>query len=452
MSSMHSSVSPYAANLRMQNPSGQQRVGVLEGTRSRTLLIAVLLCLWEGLPFTLIDVSNLLGLQVFSLVIFAGAGLFVIRTMKRGFKLGHWEKYSLLLFALCVLVSFIYSNFIQPQPLAAWAFAIYTVAPTLTLLALRAAGCTLGDAIAALFWTGFIGAIVLIINQTFSLDLLHFYERGSAFGTNRVVFFKLESAFCLVIAAIRLLYARGSKEFLLYLLAVSATFYSTFFLTESRLAMLAVVLALVLSWIFVLRGKRKVILFLIAPFILIPVTGFVINKYLADFRSLDSYLTEDTSASWRQITIRHFEHYFSETNGLGFGFMSANPAYDNVIADSSNYASQDYGVVGYVVSLDDIGIYSALFQYGYAGLALIVVMTLMMVTSLYKARSMGPAYWTVASIGVLAGAFMLSPISMNYFTLFYTAHIGGMLWFMAAESSALRRSSVEDNAHKGRVV
>lgn len=414
--------------------------GQMDGTTKGTILIAGLLCLWEGLPFSLVGLPNIFGLQLFSLLVFIGTGIYFFRCLARNLQFGRWERVAVLLFTLCVGVSFIYSNYIRPQPLAAWIFAVYSIAPVLTLLALRAANCTIGDAMAALFWSGFIGAVVLTINQTFELGLLDFYGRGSAFGTERVVFFKLESTFALVISTVRALYAKSLRQLLLYASALAFTFYSTIFLTESRLAILAVSLTLALTWLLVLRGKRKAMLFLLSPMIVLPALWFVVNKYLADFKGLGVYLSQDVSASWRQVTSDHFKSYFLETYGLGFGFMSANPEYNNVISYSSNFASAKYGVVGYVVSLDDIGIFSALYQYGYLGLALIICMSLMMALSLYKAQVLGPAYRVVAAVGILVATFMLSPISMNYFTLFYTAHIGGVLWFMAAEAHRLRRA------------
>lgn len=437
--SRYSTPSPLVAGRSTQAPGQGQLAGVLDGTTKGTLLIAGLLCLWEGLPFTLIGLPNILGLQLFSLAIFVGAGRFLFRALTTKQKIGRWEQLALLLFTLCVGVSFVYSNFIRPQPLVAWAFAVYSIAPVLTLLALRATSCTIGDALAALFWCGFIGSVVLAVNQTLELELLDFYARGSAFGTKRVVFFKLESSFCVVISSIRLLYATSFRQVLLYATALAFTLYSTFFLTESRLAILAISLALAMTWLLVLRGRRKAMLFLLSPLIVVPALWFVVDKYLAGFRGVNAYLSEDTSASWRQITSDHFESDFSETYGLGFGFMSANPEYGNVISYSSNYASANYGVVNYVVSLDDIGIFSALYQYGYLGLCLIIGMTLMMASSLYKAKSLGPAYATIAAVGLLVATFMLSPISMNYFTLFYTGHIGGVLWFMAADADRLRR-------------
>lgn len=431
--------SPY--HRRWRDPRAGQLAGrALGGTPKRTLLIVSLLCLWEGLPFALIGLPNIIGLQIYALVVFAGTGAFISKAIKRKLKLGRWEGFSISLFFLCVLVSFIYSNFVRPQPLVAWIFAIYSVAPVLTLLALRALGCTIGDAIAAIFWTGFIGSVVVTATKIFDLGILNFYSRGSAFTDSRVVFLKLETTFCLVIATIRLLHAKSGRQFILYALALAFTSYSTFVLTESRLAIMAVAIALVLTWLFIVSGKQKILIFLLAPVIVIPTFWFVSEKYLASFQGLDSYLSADTSASWREITINHFRQYFSETFGMGFGFMSANPAYNNVISYSSNYASVDYGVTNYAVGLDDIGIYSALYQYGYLGFVLISVMTLMMIYSLFKSINLGPGYRPVAATGALTAAFLISPISMNYFTLFYTGHIGGLLWFMAAESSRLRKT------------
>jgi len=427
-----------SSSTRSTKSEGWAKSTVLKSSFGKTLLIATLLCLWEGLPFTILDLPKIYGLQVFAVVIFAGTGAFIFRAFRGDVDIGWWERLAFLLFVYCVCISFIYSNFIRPQPFVAWVFAVYSVTPILMLFALRAMNCTIGDAMSALFWTGFIGSVALTVNQTFDLRLLEFYERGSAFGDDRVVFFKLESCFCVVISVVSLLHARSGRQLLVYLVAFAFTTYSIFFLTESRLAILAVSLALILIWLFVLSGKRKVLLFLISPWVALSMGIFVLNKYLTEFKGFSAYLSEDTSASWRRVTIEHFGRYFSETGGLGFGFMSASPNYTNIISYSSNYASADYGVVNYVVSLDDIGIFSALYQYGYVGISLMVLMTFVIAASLFRTKREGKAYLPIASVGILVATFMLSPISMNYFTLFYTAHVGGVLWFMAAGAGRLR--------------
>lgn len=434
----------------LERPSPPLRRSLsLGATPLRTAFIVLLLCLWEGIPFTLIGMTNVPGLQTFAICVLLGSGVFFYRVLYRGLRMTKWENISILMFAVCVSSSIAYSVFIRPQPLPAWAFAAYTATPVLSILAFRGLNCRLGDGVQAIYWSGFGASLFLLFETAFHTGLLDFYGRVSAFGTaDRVVFFKLEAAFGLVIAMMNIIRAQRPWPTLGHILVATVISYNVFAASESRLAIFAVLAALFLSWLFVLRGSRKFLIAMIAPFFAIPVLWFVVGKFLVNFNGLEDYLVRDTSASWRRITIAHFNQYFSETHGLGFGFMSANPRYDNVLAFSSNRASELYGVPGYSVGLDDIGLYSALYQYGYLGIALTVIMTIMAIVALFRTRALGLLFAPVASIGVLMATFLLSPIPMNYFTLFYTAHMGGVLWFLAAEADSVRKGGARQSRTK----
>jgi hypothetical protein len=173
----------------------------------------------------------------------------------------------------------------------------------------------------------------------------------------------------------------------------------------------------------------------VLPVIIAPAGYYVVDKYLYGMQSLGQYFSNDVSASFRLIEDEHFEYFFQETMGLGFGFMSGSPEYLNVIAFSANYAGRDYGVGDYGLGLDDIGFWSALYQYGYFGLAITIFMTAQIILRMIRYK--GSDRTLTASLnllGLLTLGFMLSPISMNYFTLFYTAHLGMALWMLAHAS------------------
>ncbi|MDP3405215.1 MAG: hypothetical protein Q8S03_11025 [Brevundimonas sp.] len=422
----------------------------LGATPLRTGFIALLLCLWEGVPFTLIGMPNLLGLQLFAVIIVVGVGFFAYMALNGLKKFTIWEGLALLLLGVCVFSSIAYSIFIKPQPIAAWAIAVYTVSPLLTIMVLRGLNCRIGDALEAIYWTGFIGSLFLLITATFNLNFLDYYIRGSGLGTEaRVVFFKLEATFGLIIAMMKLVQTDRPKAMAGHLIVVAVVAYNVFAASESRLAIFAVLAALALAWLFILRGNRKFLVALLAPFAILPLVFYLAGRYLSNFTTLDDYLARDVSAGWRNFTIQYFRTYFEESHGLGFGFMSANPIYNNVLAFGSNRASALYGVQNYTVGLDDIGLYAAFFQYGYLGVSLVFAMTLMAIVTLFKTRKLGSAFFPVAAIGLLMFTFLLSPIPMNYFTLFYTAHMGGILWFVAAEAAAALERSPRRQNKKG---
>lgn len=429
---------PLDAPLPRRKPTArrQERAG---GFRWQSLLIVLLLCLWEGFPAGPLGLNPLTSYQIYAALVFAGIPIYLVRAGTGRIKATYWELLAFLLFALCVAVSAIYSGIMSPIALREWLPAIYTVAPILTLLLLRGVGAELKDGERALYFAGIVGSLLVIVNNLFGLHFLDFYVRGSGFGTEeRVVFFKLEATFALVMAFVNFAYARSAGRFLTSGLAVAITFYNVFVLSESRLAIAAVLIALLLVWIFVMRGGRKLFFLLVGPLLALPVVAYVAERYLRSATSMQSYLQNDVSSSFRNVEISHFAGYFDKTNGLGFGFMSGNAEYNNIIAYSANRGGYLYGTGDYGLGLDDIGIYSALYQYGWAGLILMVLMTIMIAVTLIRSERFGRDYAVTASIGALTIAFMLSPLPSNFFTLFYTAHIGGLLLFLAAAAPAGR--------------
>jgi hypothetical protein len=405
--------------------------------------IVILTCFWENFPFAVLGMPSTVGYQAYAVLVFAGTLLFFARTLMRGWRPSIWEGLSLLFFFWCGAVSCYFSTVQSPQPLMGWLPAVYTIAPLLTIFALKAIDCTLDDAMVALFWTGLAATVFLLVTNLMQIPILEPYSRGSGFGTNdRIVFFKLESTFALMIATMLFinsdrLYKRFLQPLIIFVLA-----YNVFVASESRLAMLAYLLAFFLIWVFVFNGARRVIVALFAPVVLVPLVWFVAGKYMRGingYMGLKLYLAEDVSARFRSWEIAHFSKYFGYTNGLGFGFMSGNIRFDNIISYATNKAGYEVGTGTYGMGLDDIGLYSALYQFGYFGLAIVLVMTFMVVITLGGSARYGKKFAPTAGCGMLAGTFMLSPISMNFFTLFYTAHMGALLWFMASEAATLGR-------------
>jgi hypothetical protein len=401
--------------------------------RWQVWVICLLLCLWEGLPFTLVGMKNSLGFQLYAAITVLLSAIAVYEIAVHRIRLSKWDVIPLLFLGYCAFVSCIYSTLISPQPLKAWLPALYTISPLLCIFAMKGIKANSDDCIKALLITGFASSLALAIVQASNSSILDFYIRASAFGSERrIVFFKLEATFALIISTIYLMRYNGIFRYLMHALNVGLCAYNVIFLSESRLAIISYGLACIFCWIFIFRLKRKAITALLAPFAAVPLTIFLIDKFLSKFSSLDDYLSNDMSSSWRKITIDRFSQYFDTTNGLGFGFMSGHPEYNNVIAHTSNFGGVEFGLNNYGMYLDDIGIYAALYQYGYIGLIFVVTMTAVSAMRLMTAYRLGPSYEVVAACGFMMISFLISPIPMNYFTLFYTAHVGGLLWFLAS--------------------
>lgn len=428
----------------------------LESVTWRTLLIAGLLCLWEGFPFRIVGFDPLLGYQLYAVIIVIGVANYIRKSVFQHTRMHFWPLCALGLFAWCWVVSINYSVFTVPQPLTHWILASYTVTPILTILLLAGINATLRDAQRAIFWTGVVASVLVAAESRLNTGFLSAYLRGSAFGESKIVFFKLISSFAMMIALVETVHARSHIRMLLNGLATVVTGYNCIILAESRLVGLGVVLASSVTWLLVLRGTRKLVVAALALGTVVPALWIVVSRYMTGFSSIDQYLATDVSANWRVTTARHFANYFyGQTSGMGFGFMSGNANYNNVIAFSASYASQLYGVSNYVVTLDDIGLVSALYQYGYVGLLMILVMSILCTVRLALAYRYGPQYASISAMGILMGALMISPVSMNYFTLFYTSHLGGLLWFMGWKvarlqniTSAVRTSRRRDHTFR----
>lgn len=423
-------------SLRLPNAAGPK---VSRPFTWQAAFIIALLGFWEGFPFALFGMPMVFGYQLYAGLCFIGVALYVLRLM-RGFERPRiWEALPIILFIWCVAVSANYSIFIQPQELAAWLPAIFSVGPLLTIFLLLGIGATRNDAEQALYWGGMAGSVLVLMDASLHLNILGVYVRGSAFSADKIVFVKLTAAFGMFVALMRL--SEFSRRMWLDLFAIVVMAYNVFIMTESRLAIFAAFLALVPIWFFVIKGWRKLLAIIVGPLIFIPVGLALVTRYIPDITRINDYLAQDVSATYRKVEADFFYNHFLETGGIGFGFMSGDSKYQNFLNFAASEGSQMYSdkYKGVAIGLVDIGVQSALYQYGYFGLILVLSMSLMVILTLTRSRSMGTGYMTTAALGWYMLALMVNPISVNYFTIFYTAHIGGLLWFVASRVSAERR-------------
>jgi hypothetical protein len=194
-------------------------------------------------------------------------------------------------------------------------------------------------------------------------------------------------------------------------------------------------------FIFCIRGNRKFFLILVGPLVLIPVLSSLIERYFGNFRGFDSYFATDVSTSFRQYEIDYFSRHFETTAGMGFGFMSGDPAYDNVLTFAAKSGGALVGYGSYGMALVDTGLYAALYQFGWVGLLFTLIMTLITGWVLATSYRYGASYSGASACGFVLLAFLLSPIPFNGFTIFASAHMGAVLWFMASKISQERRSA-----------
>jgi hypothetical protein len=424
--------SDFAARARRIRATGIQPMTEAGGMRWQVPGIMLLLAFWEGFPFSTMGMPMVFGYQLFAAIVFASMFYYIARLLRGTLLLQAWDGVAILAFLWCFIVSFHYSVFIQPQPVFGWLPAIFSTTPLLLICVLKAIGARRRDAEDALFWTGLLGTLLIIFDLTTHLGFLDVYARGSSFSEGRIVLFKWPTVFAVVIGALRATTARGLGRRFMYGLATMLLLYNVIMLAESRLAMLALALAALPIYIFCLRGTTRIVTGVAIPILAVPLIFFVIDRFFADFTGVADYLRNDVSASFRNWEIEYFGRAFNGTYGMGFGFMSGDPQYDNVLNFLHYKAGYLVGTGTYGMELVDITIYAALYQYGYVGLAIVILMTLMMGYVLADSWRLGRDYRAASACGFLALFYHVSPLPMNFFTIFATSHVGALLWFMAS--------------------
>lgn len=417
-------------------------VPATRGMRWQVPAIVFMLMFWEGFPFSLFGMPMVFGYQLFAGIIYLGFGLHMVRAVRRNAAPNAWELTSLAFFAWCVVVSYNYSTNIMPQSTQAWLPAIFTVAPLLMIFFLNVIDATRQDVERALMFLALFASFLVILDRVTGANFLAPYARGSAFSDGRVILFKYPLVFGFILTAMRAISARSIGKVTTYAIAATIMAYNITILTESRLAMAAIAIAIIPIFIFCIRGDRKLFLILVGPLVLIPVVSSLIDRYFGDFRGLDSYFAADVSASFRQYEIDYFSRHFETTSGMGFGFMSGDPAYDNVLTFAAQSGGELVGYGSYGMALVDTGLYAALYQFGWVGLLFTLVMTLIAGWVLATSYRYGPAYSGASACGFVLLAFLLSPVPFNGFTIFASAHMGAVLWFMASQISQEQRAAL----------
>jgi hypothetical protein len=171
----------------------------------------------------------------------------------------------------------------------------------------------------------------------------------------------------------------------------------------------------------------------------LPILYFIFEQYISPILEvgLEKYVIEN-NVQRRLDAADFFYRHFQETSGLGFGMMTLN-------LESNNFQAQAVDSDYFILS--DMGIMGSLYQYGYFGLVLVVIATLVMAVNFARVGwSDHPlaAYSLIIACFILA--FCLQPIPMNFFTLNWTVFLGSCLWY-AMRRSAWERLALERRPH-----
>jgi len=404
------------------------------GFRWQVVLAAAIIALWEGVPLMLIGFrDDSYGPKIIAGLALLSIPVHMVRRAMGKARFNAFNVAALVLVLWCFAVSAYYSNVIEPKPANQWVQSGYVVLPILLIFTFQAARANVSDIERGIVLAGTLGSLIAILDHSLSLELLKFFHRPGSDGQDRIVFFKLPALFTFIIAIARIYSARGPITIATWAVVSVITIYNVVVLTESRLALGGILIALGLIAVFVTYGNRRTFLVLTGLVAAVPVSAFVVNKYFANFTSLDAYFRNDISAWFRGEEIKHFAYLFSKTDGLGFGFMSLNPDNNNILTFAAYKQGYIIGTGENGPVLTDIGLYSALYQFGYVGLALILSYTLWTGSTLIRARRFGRAFAPTAAVGCLFISLLISPIAINYFTVQWAAHVGALVFFMASE-------------------
>lgn len=390
-------------------------------------MVVLLLYLWEGLPMSIIGIPRYYGRQIAAAFIVICFLFYMKNKLTKGIKFDKWEKIALLILSLTFIVSYISNTFIYPQGLSGWVPALYLLCPLLLVFVCRYFKATPESIIAGLVFAGVSGAILVVINNFYHLPFMDEYERVTTVGLaeRRIVFLKTEAAIAATIIATRLLSVKSFGWWFKNLLMAIPLFYSLIFVSESRLAIAAALIGVAIFSLFVLRGIHRLRYIIAGLVFVVFAAPVVLDKYIEQISS--NALEDDASVVFRKLEMEHFNGYFQETYGIGFGVMSTGVGKNNILAYSAHDAGHFYGSGDYGMGLADVGILAALYQFGWMGLILILYTTFSAGIYMLKIGRTHKTALDTGAVGSVMIAYMLSPLPMNFFTLDSTAVGGGLL-------------------------
>lgn len=374
----------------------------------------------------------------------AGLCLFspVFRLLRgqRRFRLITWKDLIPALTLGWMLVSSYLSNaIVYKYSISSWIFNFYTVLPVLCYYMWWSLGVTVRELCVSIIIVGFLACAIVISDQFFRFPQLNELVRYSAFSDRsmqrRIVLLKNETVLSLLFMLVILFNIRSLRQLptmLFVLLASSAPALVVLIIFESRMAMLALGMAILL-YVCSFRSsvERKVVIIMLA-LLLTSIAGvFIFDKYIAPIFQLG--FTEYSSAYNVDIRFESANYWidrFKETYGVGVGVMTLNPSVYNI---QSAVVSKSY-------MLADMGIFGALFQFGVPGILVTVLLTLYMAYRLFSigVKSEHESRQYLLASACLVIAFELQPIPVNFFTTTTSIPLGWTLWYM------MRRATWED--------
>ncbi len=449
------------ASRKLNITEGQAQVIVAREGRVRfpyLMICAGLPLLWEGVPFAAVGLPRAGGYYATSIAVAIGIVLFIIRKMNFSLRFNKFTVSSMALAALFLIISVVSGLMFFTNPISDWFPELVYYSPCLLIflilaLDIRLSEIAWGIAIAAAF-----SAILVIIDSYSNLPMMESYLATSGFDykARRIMLLKNEigAASCLAFA-----WAATTRSF--KVMAASAVILALVFFDlvkfiETRLVIGAVLLTMVAFTLLVPRLNRKIMVLVAGLVLAVTVAPLLFDKYIDQLEQMGS-LSEDNSVSWRIQTVDHYQKYFDQTYGLGFGLMSLKEFKNNIISysiwDAPTLYGIEHGAWGFFLA--DTSYYGALFQFGYLGVALVLFMTCITAYSLIRyglTRGL-PYREAMAALGFFVLFLsILSPWPTNLFTLTWSMLSGNMLFACAARAAYIRQVAMRAPSPSGRRV
>lgn len=400
-----------------------------------SLIVALLIMMQWGIPFIMLGIPPWLTSQFMTISIFAFACLRVVSIGKYG-KLTVAEIAIVLILAYCYFVTIIANKFIFRLPISDWMTSVAYIFPLLLILAAKPLRITACDILNGFVIACFLASCVAIadyLSPISALDALASRSTISSTG-RRLVLMHNESAFAIGILISRLTQVKSIYQAKFLLMALSAICFSLLVISESRLAVGASAIGSLAFFLIFFKGKWKLPIAGVVAIAALLALPYIYDRYIVSLvyvldGGFEKLASIEASTNFRKTEIAHFGRHFEETHGLGFGLMTISPNKNNFLSMSMFSLSALYNV-DYQMSMIDVRIYSALFQFGYVGLLIVIWLTFITAKTNFAIAYRGrhPQRQALAAVGCVMMGFMLSPLPANLFTGENTILIGGLLY------------------------
>lgn len=422
----------------MNSQAGYEQIHVIPGrggagnwAQVRVPILVFAFFLWEGLITHLAGFSTIHGKYLVSALLLAHLP-FMCARIAQGARFSGFFLFLLIIALFFVFVSFAASTFIFEYPARDWIMAQYITCAVLLPFALHFWGCSISEVGKAIFWCGLAAAVITIIAHAAGLySVLAAFARKSTYEDTyvRIVILKNEIAFAMLYSFFTVFYGRASRGVTAFhCVAMALLFYVIAFSLESRLALAAVIIGLVLGAVaFKTSLSRKMLVIAIGASVAVLVFPALFYRYHESIQS-GNYL-EAANISIRLKELAYFWGYFEQTYGMGYGFVSVSPTDQNHAAYAAWRLIPGYAGFG----VQDLGIFGSMVQFGYLGFTLVVGLTIWCISRFYR---LGRMQNHPARVAAMAGfslmiGFMISPWPMDFLTLAWTAFLGWTLVYMS---------------------